>query len=398
MKLLYFVHHTLFDREDGYASRTHSIAKHLISKGYSLLVVSKIANSDADLIQHHDGIDYYRLPRNFDPSNLREGLVAELVEVIEVFKPQKLIAASDWTVGNVMAKAAERLGFTFAYEMRGLWNLTRVSNAIQQGDIKRDGWLKNEAFQKDFEKELSVCHKADKVFTISTALADLMHKAGVQGSKTAIVPNGIELNLSSKTQDDTAACRELTIGYIGSLADFEGVSLILDAVKAQDKQETAFKVLIVGGSPGYSSRNAADDPAVLKLKQQAQQLGINNSVEIRGRVTSEQALNAYKEIDVIVLPRLDLPVCQIVPPLKPIEAALYKKPLIVSDVAPLKEIVDQGGAVSFKAGDSNDLTRALGDVCKDSHALHEAGYKAFNWVSMYRTTEITYGPLCDYLY
>lgn len=398
MKLLYFVHHTLFDREDGYASRTHSIAKHLISKGYSLLVVSKIANSDADLIQHHDGIDYYRLPRNFDPSNLREGLVAELVEVIEVFKPQKLIAASDWTVGNVMAKAAERLGLTFAYEMRGLWNLTRVSNAIQQGEIKRDSWLKNEAFQKDFEKELSVCDKADKVFTISTALADLMHNAGLQDNKTAIVPNGIELKLTSKTSDETTVRRELTIGYIGSLADFEGVSLILDALKAQGKQETAFKVLIVGGSPGYSSRNAEDDPAVLKLKRQAQDLGITSSVEIRGRVTSEQALSAYNEIDVVVLPRLDLPVCQIVPPLKPIEAALYKKPLIVSDVAPLKEIVDQGGAVSFKAGDCHDLTRALGDVCEDRHALYEAGDKAFNWVSKYRTTEITYAPLCDYLH
>ena len=79
-----------------------------------------------------------------------------------------------------------------------------------------------------------------------------------------------------------------------------------------------------------------------------------------GRVQHEQVADYYALMDAVVIPRKSFAVCQLVLPMKVVEAVAYGKRLVVSDVAPLAEYVDKfEGVMSFEAGSATSLAAAL---------------------------------------
>jgi hypothetical protein len=70
----------------------------------------------------------------------------------------------------------------------------------------------------------------------------------------------------------------------------------------------------------------------------AAKLGVSEFVFMPGRVPAKQTTAYYALLDVVVIPRRPFAVCELVSPMKPLEAAAHDKRVLMSDVAPLADL------------------------------------------------------------
>src|SRR5690606_34758747 len=94
----------------------------------------------------------------------------------------------------------------------------------------------------------------------------------------------------------------------------------------------------------------------------------------------------FSLLNVVCLPRKNVKVCQLVSPLKPLEAMAMKVPLIVSDVAALKEMVIPGetGLVHV-ANDEQSLARSIISIANDKPMAEKLADNAHRLVIESRT-------------
>jgi glycosyltransferase involved in cell wall biosynthesis len=157
------------------------------------------------------------------------------------------------------------------------------------------------------------------------------------------------------------------VGYVGSFNDYEGLELLIEACALLRGAGVDVAVLLVGSGQSQglvgASKNDTVCPESVALRQLACRLNIEDSVVLPGRVPAEQAGNYYSLIDVVVIPRKPLEVCELVMTMKPLEAASFGKPVLMSDVAPLKDLEPlYGGFYYFAKGRLDSLVERLDDV------------------------------------
>ena len=125
--------------------------------------------------------------------------------------------------------------------------------------------------------------------------------------------------------------RDYVVGFIGSLTEYEGVDLIIAAVSELRTQGYPIQALVVGKghfeAKLHSLRNKMPEKACIHFS---------------GHIPYKHILRYYSIIDCCAYPRKDLEVCQLVPPLKILEAMVMCKPVVVSALPPLLESVVDG--------------------------------------------------------
>ncbi len=146
---------------------------------------------------------------------------------------------------------------------------------------------------------------------------------------------------------------DIVLGSVGPFSPYEGLDLLLEACTELVQNGEKLKLLLVGDSQpliGASAANRADTG----LKETAPWL-----IQV-GRVPHDQIADYYALLDVVVIPRKPLAVCQLVPPMTAAEALAYGKRVVVSEVIPLAEYAQKyEGVVSFEAGSAASLASAL---------------------------------------
>src|SRR5690606_24655548 len=110
-----------------------------------------------------------------------------------------------------------------------------------------------------------------------------------------------------------------------------------------------FHVLLVG-----------DGAELERFSARVKDEGLESVITFTGRVPHEDVERYYSLIDITPFPRLPLPVCEMVSPLKPFEAMAMGKAVLASGVAALAEIVAPGvtGFLHSK-GDAESLRRGI---------------------------------------
>lgn len=118
-----------------------------------------------------------------------------------------------------------------------------------------------------------------------------------------------------------------------------------------------------------------------------------------GRVAHSEVKKYYSIFDMCVYPRTKHEVTQYVPPLKPLEAMAMKIPVIVSDLAPLIEMVkDKNTGLICKADDLESLKDKIIELYSSKELRSRLAENAYNWVKEERNwnTNITkYKELYD---
>lgn len=382
--VMYLLHNSLPYDSGGYATRAHGLAKGALRNGWQLDCVTRLgyprdmgvfAKMTIPRETVIDDIHYYRALSEGNPYrdlNSREYLKrnSEAVEALaRKIKPEILHGASNHINGLAANQAARVLGLKAIYEVRGLWELTRMSRQPIYGG--------SEHYRMAERLEVEACNNSDAVITITGALKDFMVDRGVDSSKIVVIPNGVDTQRFKPVPPDEALESRLgikgktVIGFVGSMPDYEGLEYLVRAVRLLlDEGLQHVHLLLVGDGDSYQ-----------RCKAISQQLGLDDHVTFTGRVPHHQVESYYSLIDVAAFPRKRQPVTEIVSPLKPFEAMAMGIPVVASDVAAMKEFVFSGvNGQLFEADDVEGLASALRGLIDNDSLRSALGGQAREWV------------------
>lgn len=370
-RVLYHAAQGLPHHSTGYCIRTHWLVRALRASGWDVQVHTRLGYpidrwdylgdraiaTDVDV----DGVPYVLAPDRargigaLDLEAYQAASAEALVRRAEALRPAVIHGASNWAVGLAGVEAARRLGLPSIYEVRGLWHQTVAA--------QRPAYLDSDHYRMIEKLEVSAALGADHVFAITGAVRDLLVGHGVPSAKISILPNAVDPDEFAPTPRDEALARELglggetVIGYVGSLKDFEGLDLLLHATAVLPSRRD-LRLLFVG-----------DGPAEGDLRRLARRFDLGDIALFTGRVPHARVRSYYSLIDVMAFPRKRVRVCETVSPLKPFEAMAMAKPIIVSDVPALAEIVRHGETgLVHRADDAASLAAAL-EMCVSDPAL-----------------------------
>ncbi|WP_166837706.1 glycosyltransferase family protein [Rheinheimera pleomorphica] len=402
-RVAYVVNHSFPHSSNGYAVRTHGVAAALAANGHSVIVINRpgrpwdIASAKvarADIVFQQDGVQYLCLPKpsqhNY-PSQPQwaEAAADALEQAFRVYKPAVVVAASNWENAEPAMLAAKRLKLPFYYEVRGFWELSRASSD--------PSWQGSDEYKHAVDKETAIACAADKVITLNPLMQQQLVKRGVAADKIIILPNGVNaLPQPGKPAKPGAALR---VGYIGSFSAYEGLDDLLQAVALLRQSGLALSLNLVGSGNQSGIISSSDSRAAQQLQTKAEQLGIAQWVSINPRVANGAIAEYYQGVDLIVNPRRSYPVTELVSSLKPIEAAAYAKPVLLSDVAPNKQLAEQCSAFTlFNSGDVIDLAAKLKALLTNAALYQRCAEQGASWVAQQRLFATLVKPLSQLLY
>ena len=372
-------------RSGGYATRSHGILSGLTDLGWSVHPVTRLGfpydiwdPHDTRQVADSDTVDAVTYRRLLEPGE-RSYPTTPLAGYIDRFAGRVADMAIEHRAGLIHAssfqnnglaglRAARRLGVPFVYEMRGLEDLMKVS---RDADFRR-----TDAHRYMTGLELHIVQHADLTFVITEALREEMIRRGGPAERIEVLPNGVHTQQFEPREPDeglldTLGLRDKTvIGYAGGLVDYEGLDLLLLATARLTSTRDDFAVVIVG-----------DGPSQQRLQRMARELDILDVVTFTGRVPHTEISRYLSVFDITPFPRLPRPVCELISPIKPLEAMAMGTASIVSSVAALTEIVEpESRGLVFDAGDDADLARQLGRYLDDPGLRATMGRRARTWV------------------
>ena len=382
----------------GYTTRTHHLLESLKAQGWAVHCVTRPGypadrpdsrNLDAPMLNVIDGVPYERLSGPHRREVLYDQYLLQSADVLEEaarrLRPTVIHAASNYEAALPALIAARRLGLPFCYEVRGLWEYTAAS--------KKRGWEQTERFVLDRMLETHVTSHADKVFTLTRALATELMKRGVLEEFVELLPNAVNMGFFKPLESDRALAQQLGIGpdtfvcgYVGSVVKYEGLDDLIAAMPALLHRFPDSRLLVVG-----------DGDELPNLREQAERLGVSAQVIFTGRVAHAEVTRYFSLLSAIALPRKPYTVCKLVSPLKPFEAMAMRVPLVVSDVDALGEIFEQGEtALLHKAGDADSLAEAMIRLAENPALRERLADNAFAQVSRQSQWNQVIRPLGDF--
>lgn len=311
-----------------------------------------------------DDVRYKHLPTSFPRSSGEfEYMFRSIEKYKQVFlaeRPNVVHVRSTYLIALPALIAAHELNLPVLYEVSGLWELVFEG----RGQLGRANRI---ARMEDL-----VCRQAQRVVSMNQSMADLLRQRSGMDSEIGLVPNAVN---TAKFRDVPRLSQiqdfDYEVGYVGSLVDYEGLDILLQAIALLRDEGVRVRAKIVG-------RGAEKD----RLDQQLIDLGIDDRVNLTGPVSAEESVKQFDNVNVVVLPRRSTPATECVTPLKPFEAMAAGRPLLVSSVSALEEVSQRGRlAEVFEKENASDLARRLVQLLGDRERQEELVEEAFDYVN-----------------
>ena len=343
-RVLHLVTDALPTTSAGYTIRTHEIALAQREAGLDPHVATKTGfpvtqgRIDGRRLVELDGVPYHRLlpwrmpdGPSAGPSAVPSQRGLELAaSLTRQLRPAVLHPASNYANARLALALRERYGLPVVYEVRGFWEdtwLSRYPDAAERAT--------SELYRRNRELETQCMLAADLVVTLGEAMRDEIVARGVPAAKVEIVPNAVSAEFLRPLPDATTLREELgikpdepVVGEVTSLVPHEGIGTLLEATAILHARGVPARALIVG-----------DGPERAALQRQAARAGLAEAAVFTGRVPAAKVRQFHALLDVFVVPRTPDRVCQLVTPLKPVEAMASGLCVVTSEVKALTEIV-----------------------------------------------------------
>ncbi|WNB85187.1 glycosyltransferase [Cellulomonas sp. ATA003] len=333
--------------QSGYTLRSHAVLTAQRDAGIRVEAATRLAYPVSIGVLHArhcdtvDGIAYRRaIPvRTARHAEDRAQQTAELLlPHVERFRPHVLHTTTNFANALVTRALAERLGVPWVYEVRGLLEETWVAGRPTAAERERAD--RSERHRLLRARETEMARAADAVVTLSATLRDELVDRGVPAGTITVVPNGVDTELLTRRSSPSAARHVVGlpgegfwVGTVSSLVDYEGLDTLIDAVVELRRRGVDARALVVG-----------DGVSRPHLERRAALAGLGAHAVFTGRVPRHLAPDHHEALDVFVVPRRDLQVCRKVTPSKPLEAMAVGRPVVVSDVPALAELVEPHGS------------------------------------------------------
>ena len=216
--------------------------------------------------------------------------------------------------------------------------------------------------------EAAIAQASDHVFTLNRHMAGEWSRRGVSSSKISLMPNGLDRTPNDMTEPNRKLLGQLglagskVIAYVGSFSVYEGLDDLIRAFALARQHGLEARLLLLGSlTPAGNSSLPCERLGV--LSDLVLELGLANQVVVAGRVAPEVLPSYFSFIDLMVVPRKPDLVCELVSPLKPMEAVANGTQLLLSSVAPLADLKSLGSGVHyFEKGSVRNLAHKLVEI------------------------------------
>jgi glycosyltransferase involved in cell wall biosynthesis len=385
-RILHLLERTLPHRQSGYTVRSLYTVKAQRAAGLDPIVATRLGFpaidgtttfkpvDDVEGVPHHrltlpGNVNYARFPKD----EYLERYAGQAAALIERIRPAVLQPASSYFNALVALALKRHFGLPMVYEVRGFQEDSWAS--------RRQDAAGTEYYEGRYRAEALCMREADRVITLADVMKAEIAERGVDPDRITVIPNAVDVERFTPRPKDAALARSLDLGnrvilgYVSSLSNYEGVDTLLRGIRRLVDRGNDVGGLVVG-----------DGPELEFLRMLTNELGIADRVRLTGRVPHDRVLDYYALIDVFVVPRRDLRVCHLVTPLKPFEAMAMGIPLLVSDVAALREVTapDERG-LAFTPEDPEALAVQAEKLVHDEALRRKLGEAARVWVGRERT-------------
>ena len=280
--------------------------------------------------------------------------------------------------GLAVAQNKKRFGYKTLFEVNGL---PSVELKYHYPGIDR-GLL-----SKIKEQEIATLHLSDAIICPSNVTRDYIASLGLDTSsslrtgrkRVTVIPNGVSPSDFSASPLPAREGRVPTLLYIGTLADWQGLEVVIKALP-KILEQLAVRLQIVGRGRSRQRK---------RLLKQIRKLGLDEDVIIQPAVPHHEipALIAAADICIAPLGLNDRNVTQGACPIKILEYMAASRPLIASNMPIVRELVREDiDALLFSPSDPADLARQvlmlLGDFELSQRLAASASERAltkFTW-------------------
>ncbi len=385
-RVLYIINNSLPHSSNGYATRSHGVISGLQNAGLELVTFTRPGYPWDQMKGKFDPIrddinsviyNRMRYPslREFGMHNYLLPAAAAVERTILQQRPSVVMAASDYNNALPALIASRRLGVPFIYDVRGFWEITRGS--------REPDFSETTEFKSLVSLETATAQGADMVLTLNQGMRHMLVERGVDIGKIHLFPNSYAPEHFPVLTRDWFLAEKVgipsgvpVIGYVGSFVDYEGLDDLVAAAALIKQEGLNFRLLIVGGDESNSREISIKD----MIRQSAEKLGLSNWLIMLGRVPFETVSAYYSLIDICPFPRKPWPVCELVSPIKTVEAMAMGKPLVLPNLTALAELGRDGETMlMYEKGNIKSLSQALAKLIVDTRLRNQMGKAGKVW-------------------
>ena len=353
----------------GISRVVHDLSKRLIKDGHEVTVVT-YRDGDVPEFEDDKGVKVYRVdnyminPNNFIDwiMQLNFNMIAKVNQLIAENGEFDVIHAHDWLV----AYAAKTI--------KNSYNIPLVAT-IHATEAGRNSGIHDDTQRYINDTEWMLTYEATEVIVNSNYMKnELQRLFGLPFEKINVVPNGVNLTTFNNIERDYefrrkfAMDNEKIILFMGRLVYEKGVQHLISAMpKILNGYHDA--KLVIAGKGGMLD----------ELKEQVYSMGISDKVCFAGYQSGKDV--AYEPFGIVAL-----------------EAMLAERPIVVSDIGGLNEIVQhrENGMKSY-AGNPNSIADSILELLYDHQLYDNVVRKAknkvrneYNWNKIAQDTHFTY--------
>jgi glycosyltransferase involved in cell wall biosynthesis len=272
--------------------------------------------------------------------------------------------------GLAIAQNKKRLGYKTLFEVNGL-----PSIELKYHYPGIDASL----LAKIKEQEIATLHLSDAIICPSNVTRDYIASLGLSRKRVTVVPNGVSPSDFTPSPLPPRSERVPVLLYIGTLADWQGLEVVIKALP-KILEQRAVRLQIVGR--GRSRQRKL-------LSKQIRKLGLEGNVTVQPAVPHHEVPALIAEADICVAPLglNDRNVTQGACPIKVLEYMASSRPMIASNMPIVRELVREDvDALLFSPNDPDDLARQVLTLLADfelskrlSDSATERVLKKFTW-------------------
>lgn len=278
------------------------------------------------------------------------------------------VMTRDLGVADVVAALPSRLRPSLVYESHGFAPEFARTLPELVSDARPEGGAKVRRLHR---REQRVWRAADGYITTTGVLATELKERFGDRPLLATIPNGVRLPEPRRLQP-AGRVEPPVVAYTGHLYPWKGVDVLIRALS----QLPAVQGLIVGGFSG--------EPDLDRAKRLANDLGLGDRVRFTGQVEPSRVASLVADAAVVVVPTVATASARYTSPLKLFEYLASGRPVIASDLPPIREVVRDGeNGLLFPAGDSDALAACIRRVLGEDVLAASIARTAFAEAAQY---------------
>ncbi len=243
----------------------------------------------------------------------------------------------------------KRLGYKTLFEVNGLPSI----------ELKYHyPGMDSDLLAKIKEQEIATLHLSDAIICPSNVTRDYIASLGLNRKLVTVIPNGVSPSDFSATPLPVRDEHVPVLLYIGTLADWQGLDIVIKALpKILEQQPVQLRIVGRGRSRQRKM-----------LAKQIRKLEMDEHVIVQPAVPHHEIPGLIAQADICVAPLglNDRNVTQGACPIKVLEYMAAGRPLLASNMPIVRELVREDvDGLLFSPNDPDDLARQANQLLRD---------------------------------